>query len=159
MSQEKINMLVIGIVVVIAFFGVFATVAQVIPSVDTAGLSSQVAYVVEFVKYVVIATPVAILFGYSRNISGYVFNWFRSKRSGIPNADYSLKWMSQTVVQFEAVILIATPLVNMTVSLIMQQWKPEYMQESMMVIAAVWALIDMMISELKRALSEAKKPS
>lgn len=116
------------------------------------------AFVVEGAKYILIVTPIAILIGFGRNIFGYAINWIRAKKAKEPAVEYQLSSLAKTLVTFEGIIVIATPLINLIVAAIFRQYWPELLPQATLATGALWGLIDMFVSELKRALAEANKP-
>jgi|GEM_PF-4927271 len=158
MSEKKPNMLIIGVILVIAALSVAATVVDIVRPLDLSTYPPAIAYILGGVKYILIVTPIAILVAFGRNIFGFGINWIREQRNGDSHVEYSLSWLAQTIVTFEGVIIVATPLVTLIAGVVFKEFWPAYESEAMIVIGSLWALIDLTISELKRALKSAGTP-
>jgi hypothetical protein len=128
-----------------------------ISNLDTSNMHPTIAFIVEGAKYVLIVTPIAIFIGFGRNIFGYVINWIRQKKAKEPTVGYDLLTMTKTIVTFEGIVVVTTPLINLFVAVLFRQYAPEHLAQATAATAALWALLDMFLSELKRAISEAQK--
>lgn len=138
------------IVGLVAAFLVLSVGAVLIQEWNVTGQPETVVLIANGLKLVLTATPVAMAIGVGRNLVGYAVNWIRAKREGDEAAEYSSKWLLETVVKFEGWIVVITPLIEL-----IAQYLPGEKKMTVLVIAgAVFATIDMLFSEIKKLLKD-----
>ena len=155
MAEEKkeINPLIIAIVIILALFIVLEACAVLIGTINTEGMPAALVAIIEACKFIFAAAPFAIAIGFGRNITGYTINWLRGKRKEEETADYSIKWLAETVTKFEGWIVLATPFVNV----ILLNLPFEHKALGMAVSGAFFALADMLFSEVKKIIADIRK--
>lgn len=152
-EEKKPNTLIIAILIMLALFTVFETCAALLAMIDTTGMPASVAKVVEAFKFIFAAAPFAIAIGFGRSFTGYAINWLRAKRKEEPTADYSIKWLGETITKFEGWIVLVTPFVNV----ILLNLPLEHKAIGMAVSGAAFALLEMLLSEIKNVIAESRK--
>lgn len=154
MSENKKNnmfTIVIALIICLAVFSVATFIAVNIETIDVTGLPDSIQAFIETVKYIFLATPVAVMFACGRGIYGYAVKWIRAKRQEDQiTVDFSLTWLTETVVQFEGFILVVTPLIGFIISVL----APQHKQIAIVVTGALWSLISILLSEIKRLVKD-----
>ena len=154
-ENEKPNMLVIGLILVLVTISVIIYVSQQLEVLDLSGQPEQVRTILEGVKIAFSSAAIAIGIGFSQNIALYATKWMRVQRTNEPaNIEYSLKWMSETILKFEAVILAATPFVE----IFAQNMPPRYRQVLVAGVGGFFAITLLVIREVKRVIEDVRKP-
>lgn len=144
--------MLIALFVVAVAFAVTAAVSNALTNVDTSGMPDEAVFLIEQAQYVFLTLEVAVGTGYLANISGFIVKWLNVKRrNSVESVDYSMTWLVETVGKFEAVLITATPFMQLIVP-------PAYKETAMLALAALFALIKVIYSETKRMMAEVKKP-
>lgn len=155
MSEKKPNMLILAVLVVIAVFTVLAGAAEMIDSCDVTMWPTPIVDILVACKWVLVATPIAIAIGFGRNLVGYGMKWLRVKRTNNgENVTYSMTWMTETMVKFEGFIVVVTPFINGIILNLPEEQKALAMAAT----GGLFALIDMLLSEIKRVMKETEIP-
>lgn len=152
-ENQKPNMLILGLIIVLASVSVIIYVSQQLQVIDLTGQPEQIVTFVNAIKLVFASSAIAIAIGFSQNITLYIAKWLRVKRTEEPaDVNYSLKWMTQTILKFEAVLLAATPFVE----IFAQNMPPPQRQILIAGIGGFFAIVQLLIAELKRVIQETK---
>jgi hypothetical protein len=149
-EKPKLNPLIIGIVVCLAAFAALSVAAAKVQEITP---TPELAAIVAFIQAAVIAAPVAVAFALGRNLYGYGIKYLEAKRMANATVEvYSLRWLGETVVKFEGVLVLFTPFIIALVDLIKAQpgITPYQIQMITTGTAAFIAFIDILISELKK---------
>ena len=143
------NPLIIGIVICLAAFAALSIVAARIQEMTPAG---ELAPVTTFIQVSVMAAPVAVAWALGRNLYGYGMKYLAAKRASGPVETYSLKWLGETAVKFEGILVLFTPFVSGIVDLIKVTpgLTPYEIQLITTGTAAFIAFIDIFVSEIKK---------
>jgi len=151
-EKPKLNPLIIGIVICLAIFAALSVVAAQIQQMTPAG---EFAPVITFIQVSVMAAPVAVAWALGRSLYGYGIKYLAAKRAGSPTETYSLKWLGETTVKFEGILVLFTPFVSGIVDLIKTTpgLTPYEIQLITTGTAAFIAFIDILLSELKKILA------
>lgn len=155
MSQEKTNKLVIAIMLIFVALSVTSVVSALIQNVDVSGEPQYIIVIVEGAKYVLTSVPVAIVVAVGISMGGYVINWLGAQRQNSPTVEYSVKWLAHTVGRVEAWIVVVTPLVDA----IVLNLPPEQKYIAMLVTGSLFALIDIILSEIQRTIQKVRATS
>lgn len=142
-------MLIIAVLIAVIAAGVFTAVSAALSEVDVSTQPAELQPVIVIVKVAFTSTAVAVTFGFIRNITGFIVKWIRANRSeGNKDVTYSLKWFVETMVKFEGVILVATPLIDSFIGALPGEYKPVAMAAT----AAAFGFFDIVLSEVKGAM-------
>lgn len=152
-SSEKPSRFWIGVLAFLCILGVTSGLAAAVVQIDVSGQPDFIVYVVEAVKAVLISTPVAVAFGYGRNIFGFGNALLKAMRKE-EDIQYSVIWMLQTLTRFEGVVVTATTFINQVVV----NLPPEQKAIAAAATASLWALIEFIFSEAKGFLQALLKP-
>lgn len=153
MSSEKPSTFWIGILVFLCLLGVSSAAAAAIMQVDLTGQPEVIVYLVSGVQAVLISSPVAVAFGYARNVFGFGNAVLRAMRKD-QDLQYSVTWMLQTIIRFEGVVVTATTFLD----LVVLNLPPEQKVIAASVTASLWALIEFIFSKGKGFLQALLEP-
>lgn len=138
----------------LALITVLGIVSATLSTVDTSTLPPALVGVVEVLKYGFLAAPIALGLGFARNLVGYGIAWLReSRKDDLEEIEYSMKWLSQTLVTFNGWVLTVTPFVDIFI----MQLPPEQKAVAMTVTGSAFAMIDLLISEIKHVIGALKQ--
>lgn len=153
MSSEKPSAFWIGILAFLCILGISSVAAAGVVQIDVTGQPDFIVYIVEAVKAVLISTPVAVAFGYGRNIFGFGNALLKARRKE-KEIQYSVTWMLQTLTRFEGVVVTATTFLDQVV----MNLPPEQKAIAAAATASLWALIEFIFSEAKGFLGSILEP-
>jgi FAD/FMN-containing dehydrogenase len=150
-SSEEPSKFWSGVLAFLCILGVTSGLAAAVVQIDVSGQPDFIVYIVEAVKAVLISTPVALAFGYARNIFGYGNALLKAIRRK-EELSYSATWMLQTLTRFEGVVVTATTFID----LVVMSLPPEQKAIAAAATASLWALIEFIFSEAKSFLETLK---
>jgi len=154
-EDKKPNMLIIGLILVLASVSVIIYVSEQLQFLDLTGQPEQIVTFIQGLKIVFSSSAIAIAIGFSQNITLYLAKWLRVKRTKeTADIEYSLKWMTETILKFEAVILAATPFVE----IFAQNMPPHYRPILVAGVGGCFAIVRLLIAEVKHAIEATRKP-
>lgn len=153
-ENKKYNPAILAAVFVVAAFILLEALSGIVNTLDASGYPETVAMLIGGVKWIFSTAPMAVAIGFGRNYVGYIINWIRAKRKNEPSAEYSMTWLSETVVKMQGWILLVTPFIEVIVTSV----GPEYKQAATIIAGAIFVFFDMALSEIKR-IKEITKPN